>query len=101
MRFISWIPSGVTSQSKSPVKQIVRRIGHTRRYEPMPAGLKAMTALFVLRNKVIKPLLAVAQKPRPARGTQNPSALDTHYYAIDSLCRESFRNWGWPRKHQQ
>jgi hypothetical protein len=25
-------------------KQIVRRIGHTRRYEPLPSGLRAMTA---------------------------------------------------------
>jgi hypothetical protein len=39
-------------------KQIVRRIGQTRRYESMPKGLKAMTALVVLRDKAIKPLLA-------------------------------------------
>ena len=32
-------------------KQIVRRIGHSRRYEPLPTGLRAMTALLVLRNK--------------------------------------------------
>src|ERR1700680_2538601 len=38
-------------------KQIVRRIGSTRRYEPLPTGLRAMTALLVLRNKAIKPLL--------------------------------------------
>jgi hypothetical protein len=34
-------------------KQIVRRIGQTRRYESMPKGLKAMTALVVLRDKAI------------------------------------------------
>src|SRR6266404_2218723 len=32
-------------------KQIVRRIGHTRRYETLPTGLRALTALLVLRNK--------------------------------------------------
>src|SRR5262249_29404487 len=31
-------------------KHIVCRIGHTRRYEPLANGLRAMTALVVLRN---------------------------------------------------
>jgi hypothetical protein len=55
-------------------KHIVRRIGHTRRYEPLPSGLRAMTALLVLRNKAIKPLLAAAQ---PLRPTQHPSTATT------------------------
>src|ERR1700731_2562871 len=32
-----------------------------RRYEPLPTGLRAMTALLVLRNKAIKPLLSVGE----------------------------------------
>ena len=36
-------------------KQIVRRIGHTRRYEPLPAGLRAMTALVVSAIKPSNP----------------------------------------------
>ena len=39
-------------------KHIIRRIGHTRRYEPLLTGLRAMTALLVLRDKAIKPLLS-------------------------------------------
>jgi hypothetical protein len=31
-------------------------VGKTRRYEPVPQGLKAITALAVLRDKAIKPL---------------------------------------------
>jgi hypothetical protein len=54
-------------------KHIVRRIGHTRRYQPLPTGLRAMTALLVLRNKAIKPLLAAAQPLHPARGAHNPN----------------------------
>jgi hypothetical protein len=53
-------------------KQIVRRIGHSRRYEPLPTGLRAITALLVLRNKAIKPLLAAAQPLHPARAAHNP-----------------------------
>src|SRR5207248_2310064 len=63
-------------------KQILRRIGHTRRYEPLPTGLRAMTALLVLRNKAIKPLLAAAQPLRPPRGAHNPKPIDAHYHAI-------------------
>jgi hypothetical protein len=63
-------------------KQIVRRIGHTRRYEPLPTGQRAMTALLVLRNKAIKPLLAAAQPLRPPRGAHNPKPIDAHYHAI-------------------
>ena len=49
-------------------KKVVRRIGQTRRYESIPRGLRAMTALVVLRNKAIKPLLAAAQGLQPSCG---------------------------------
>jgi hypothetical protein len=57
-------------------KQIVSRIGKTRRYETVAAWLKAVTALIVLRDKAIKPLLAAAQELRPSRQAQNPRAID-------------------------
>jgi hypothetical protein len=60
-------------------KQIVQRIGSTRRYEVIPSGLRAITALLVLRDKAIKPLLAAAQEIAPARGGQNPRTIDRHY----------------------
>jgi hypothetical protein len=63
-------------------KQIVRRIAKSQRYTPIPQGLKTMTALVVLRNKAIKPLLAATQGLRPPRGAQNPTPLDRHYETI-------------------
>ena len=60
-------------------KQIVQRIGSTRRYEVIPSGLRAITALLVLRDKAIKPLLAAAQEITPTRGGQNPRTIDRHY----------------------
>src|SRR3989441_12520413 len=65
-------------------KHIIRRIGHTRRYEPLLTGLRAMTALLVLRDKAIKPLLAAAQPLRPKRGAHNPKPIDLHYDAIQA-----------------
>jgi phenylalanyl-tRNA synthetase beta subunit len=75
-------------------KKVVRRIGQTRRYESLPQGLRAMTALMVLRNKAIKPLLAGAQGLQRSRGAQNPSAIDTHYDAIRTAMRGVFQELG-------
>jgi hypothetical protein len=75
-------------------KRIVRRIGHTRRYEPLPSGLRAMTALVVLQNKAIKPLLAAAQPLRPTRGPHNPKPIDRHYQTINLAMQVVFHELG-------
>ena len=75
-------------------KHIIRRIGHTRRYEPLLTGLRAMTALLVLRDKAIKPLLAAAQPLRPTRGAHNPKPIDLHYDAIQAAMRGVFHELG-------
>jgi hypothetical protein len=75
-------------------QQIVQRIGATRRYEAGPAGLKAITALVVLRDKAIKPLLAAAQELRPRRGAHNPTPLDAHYDALRTAMRGVFHELG-------
>jgi hypothetical protein len=45
-------------------KDWVRKIDTSPRYETVPEGLQTMTALLVLREKVIKPVLAGAGKPK-------------------------------------
>src|SRR6266478_6643199 len=75
-------------------KHIIRRIGHTRRYEPLLTGLRAMTALLVLRDKAIKPLLAAAQPLRPKRGAHNPKPIDLHYDAIQAAMKGVFHELG-------
>jgi len=75
-------------------KQMVERIGRTRRYQSTPAGLKAIAALVVLREKAICPLLAAAQEIRPSRGSQNPTALDRHYETVRAAMAGIFRELG-------
>jgi hypothetical protein len=75
-------------------KQIVCRIGHTRRYEPLASGLRAITALVVLRNKAIKPLLAAAQPRRPTRGGHNPKPIDARYDALQLAMPRVFHELG-------
>jgi hypothetical protein len=73
---------------------MVRRLGKTRRYEPTSTGLKALAALLVLRDRVIKPLLDAAMETRPTRGALNPRNLDNHYETIRVGMQGLFRELG-------
>jgi hypothetical protein len=54
-----------------------------------------MTALLVLRNKAIKPLLAAAQARHPARAAHDPKPIDAaHYKAIRVAMNGVFRELG-------
>jgi hypothetical protein len=75
-------------------KHIVCRIGHTRRYQPLASGLWAMTALVVLRNKAIKPLLAAAWPLHPARGGLNRKPIDAHYHTLRLAMQSVFHELG-------
>jgi hypothetical protein len=65
---------------KLRAKNLVRRIGQTRKYESTSEGIKAMVALGLLRTKVIKPLLKAAVH-HAAPKTQHPSITTTKPYA--------------------
>src|ERR1700737_3421301 len=56
-------------------KQMVGRIEKTRRYTPIREGLRVITALLTLRDKVLQPLLAAAQQLRPTPGAQTPAPI--------------------------
>jgi DNA-binding transcriptional ArsR family regulator len=79
---------------KLRAKNIVQRIGQTRRYQSTSSGLRAMVALVVLRNKAIKPLLAAAQRRRKSRGAQNPRPIDKHYETIRTAMQGVFDELG-------
>jgi len=72
-------------------KNVIRRVGKSRRYEIVPDGLRAVTALLVLRDKVIKPVLAGAGKPGHGRKPKNQSLIDAHYEAIQFQMRSLFQ----------
>ena len=75
-------------------KGMVRKIGTSRRYEPEPAGLRAITALLVLREKVIRPLLAASQRPDPQTEANHPTPLDRHYEHLRVGMRDLFTTLG-------
>jgi hypothetical protein len=73
---------------------MVRKIGNSRRYEPIPEGLRALTALLVLREKIIKPLLAASGQPQPSSRPANPTPIDHHYESLRLSMRDLFRELG-------
>jgi DNA-binding transcriptional ArsR family regulator len=75
-------------------KGMVRKIGTSRRYEPEPAGLRAMTALVVLREKVIRPLLAARQRPESQIKPNHPTPVDHHYENLRGGMRDLFTALG-------
>ena len=57
-------------------------------------GLRAITALIVLRNKAIKPLLAAARSLHRTRGELNPKPIDVHYHALRFAMHGVFHELG-------
>ena len=79
---------------KFRAKQLVRKIERKRRYEALPDGVRALTALLVLRDKVIKPLLAAARQPQLRCRTQNLTGIDQHYRTLGGAMSNLFQQLG-------
>lgn len=79
---------------KLRAKGIVRRIGKSRRYEANPEGLRSLTALLVLRERIIRPLLAASGQPEPQAIPANPGPLDHHYEKLRVGMRDLFTDLG-------
>ena len=73
---------------------MVLKIGASRRYQPLPEGLRALTALVVLREKVIRPLLAASTRPEPHSKLSNPTPIDQHYENLRAGMRGFFTELG-------
>ena len=75
-------------------KQMVQKRPRSRRYQAMPDGLRSMAALVLLRDKVIKPLLAAQCNPKRGRKPKYRTAIDLHYDALQNSMRELFEELG-------
>jgi hypothetical protein len=56
--------------------------------------LRALTALLVLREKIIRPLLAASCQPEPASKPANPTPIDHHYERLRVGMRDLFNELG-------
>ena len=82
---LALLPEGFTAselagQVRSQSGQTERN--STCRYQVPPQGLRTLTTLLVLRDKVIKPLLAAAGQPLAEPQAQKPTTIDQHYQTL-------------------
>jgi hypothetical protein len=71
-------------------KGLVERVGDTRRYRTVTAGLRVLAGLLILREKVIKPVIAGAGRPRMGRPPKQIHPLDQHYENLQRELRRTF-----------
>lgn len=74
---------------KLRAKGLVKRIAKTRRYRVRKAAIKTLAGWFILREKVIKPVLAGVCRPRVGRPQKCPSVLDEHYRALQQQMHQT------------
>jgi DNA-binding transcriptional ArsR family regulator len=60
-------------------KGLVTKLGRSRRYQVHPHGMRAIAALFILRQQVIAPILAGVRSPRLGRKPATWTSADRHY----------------------
>lgn len=75
-------------------KQWLHRIGNSRRYRASPHGLRTMAALVLLRDKIIKPVLTGAGKPKRGPKPKITHPIDDLYRQIQSFMRSLFLELG-------
>jgi len=63
-------------------KALVQRIVNTRRYQVRRPGISTLAALLILREQVLKPVLAGVSHPKRGRPPKNVHPLDLHYQAL-------------------
>lgn len=75
-------------------KGLIVRVGTTRR-DPAPVpSVQTVAALFILREKVITPVLAGAGRPRMGRPPTRIHPLDVHYENLQGELRRTFDTLG-------
>ena len=74
-------------------KKLVRRKDQSRRYVSDPSGVRTMCAYLLLREKVIKPLLAGVVRPS-GRSPKVLHPLDQHYVNLREELNRTFETIG-------
>jgi hypothetical protein len=76
---------------KLRAKQLVQKLGNSRKYAPTASGLSALAAMTLLREKVIKPVLAGVASLKPGAKPNSQDPLDQLYHSIQLLFHQLFR----------
>ena len=63
-------------------KNLVTRVGKSRRYFVPPSAIRVMGALVLLREKVLRPILSSVHNPNATAKYANYAEIDQHYQAV-------------------
>jgi hypothetical protein len=80
--------------AKIRAKDIVIRIGRSRRYTANFDGVRRLCAYIVLREKVLKPMMAGASRPRVSQPPEEIHPLDLHYQNLLRELEATFNTLG-------
>jgi hypothetical protein len=69
---------------------LVERVEKTRRYSCPMVGIRTVAGMLILREKIIKPVLAGTGNRRMGRPPKNIHPIDKHY---ETLQREMFNTF--------
>ena len=75
-------------------KQLITKLGRSRRYEVSASSMRAVSALYVLRDQVIRPVLAGVRIPRQHPQPVRAPALDQHYERLRLDLQPLFQELG-------
>jgi hypothetical protein len=77
-------------------KHLVVKPGRSRRYHAPPDALRTITALLVLRDQVLRPILAGVRVPRRGRKPNTWTRTDQHYETLRIDMKALFNDCGIP-----
>ncbi len=75
-------------------KLLVRKVPRSHRYVTDASGLRAMAALLILRDRVLRPLMAAAAQTDAAPCPREASVLDLNYRAVHKEMQNLFAHLG-------
>ena len=79
---------------KLRAKDLITKLGRSRRYQLSPPSMRAITALLVLREHVIGPLLAGVRTPAGPRTLSTLTTIDQHYQQLRLDMQPLFQELG-------
>jgi hypothetical protein len=75
-------------------KGLVSKLPRSRRYQACPQALRALAACLILRDHVIRPLLAGALQRKITHPPRHTAPLDQRYATIRNDMNDLFRELG-------
>jgi hypothetical protein len=75
-------------------KQLISKVGSSRRYQVPPDGARTIAALSTLRDQVIKPVLSGTRLPKRGPKPSTWTTLDRHYEQLRLDMQAVFQDLG-------